>query len=498
MPSDIYEDLTNKLAQCLPQGDLILMGDLNARTQTLPDFINNENNDHIPVPPPELYQTDTEIRDRWNVDTGSNSYGNKFLNLCKSLPLRILNGRFLGDLLGNYTCFTPRGSSTVDYAAVSPNLLKQIRHFLVSDPCLHLSDHTPIEVCLSVRASYQSSNSTSNIDMLPRPDKIVWDKNLAQKYKFILESPDCTESINGFINTGILPTQQSVDSATSFLSNVMCETAKLAGMQIKKGAVPRRSARVHQFSCNRKQPTWHDIDCHLLQSDLKRTSKLVTTFPRDPWLRGKLLSDTKKYNRLVKLKHKKYIDDLFSQLDSMHKSEPRKYMQLVNSLKEGNFDKIKPSDTSSVSPEEWFSHFSSLLGKPNNPSLVDLEMENFLKNNIDNIASEMEQPITKKELLRSIKCLKNNKSTSFDGISNEMLKHGIEPLSKSILLLFNTILTFNVYPIEWKKDILGPLHKSGDKSDPNNFRGICISSCFGKLFNSILRNRLSLNSMHQF
>ena len=58
------------------------------------------------------------------------------------------------------------------------------------------------------------------------------------------------------------------------------------------------------------------------------------------------------------------------------------------------------------------------------------------------------------------------------------------------MLLFNTILTFNVYPIEWKKDILGPLHKSGDKSDPNNFRGICISSCFGKLFNSILRNRL--------
>ena len=62
-----------------------------------------------------------------------------------------------------------------------------------------------------------------------------------------------------------------------------------------------------------------------------------------------------------------------------------------------------------------------------------------------------------------------------------MLKHGIEPLSRSILLLFNTILTFNIYPVEWKKDILGPLHKSGDKSDPNNFRGICISSCFGKL-----------------
>ena len=174
----------------------------------------------------------------------------------------------------------------------------------------------------------------------------------------------------------------------------------------------------------------------------------------------------------------------------MHKSDPKKYMNLIKSLKDGNFDKKKPSDTSSIKPDEWFSHFQTLLGKPLNQNEVDIEMENFFINNVDNLATELEQPITKQELLRSVKHLKNNKSTSFDCISNEMFKHGIEPLAKSILLLFNTILSFNVYPIEWKKDILGPLHKSGEKSDPNNFRGICVSSCFGKLFNSILRNRL--------
>ena len=275
MPADIYEDLTNKLAQCLPKGDIILLGDMNARSQTLPDYIVNDDNEHIPVPPPDLYEADMEIRTRFNMDTGTNSYGAKFLTLCKSLPLRILNGRFLGDLLGNYTCITPRGASAVDYAAVSPILLKQIRYFLVSDPCLHLSDHTPIELCLSVRTSYQFSNNNCNVDVLPKPDKIEWDKNLAQKYKFILQSPDCTESLDGFLSTGIFPNQKSVDSAASFLTTVMVETAKLAGMQIKKSAVPRRSARVHQFSCVRKQPSWHDSDCQSLLSDLKQLSKLV-------------------------------------------------------------------------------------------------------------------------------------------------------------------------------------------------------------------------------
>ena len=45
MPADIYEDLTNKLAQCLPKGDIILLGDMNARSQTLPHYIVNDDND---------------------------------------------------------------------------------------------------------------------------------------------------------------------------------------------------------------------------------------------------------------------------------------------------------------------------------------------------------------------------------------------------------------------------------------------------------------------
>ena len=185
MPTDIWEDLTNKLAQCQQKGDLILMGDLNARTKMLPDFIANENNDHIPVPPSDLYEADTaetECIERWNIDTGFNSYGTKLLNLCKNLPLRILNGRFLGDLLGNFTCFTPRGASAVDYAAVSPALLPQVRYFLVETPCLNLTDHTPIELGLAVNAVTMCSNEQTKIEMVPKPDKIVWDKNLAAKY----------------------------------------------------------------------------------------------------------------------------------------------------------------------------------------------------------------------------------------------------------------------------------------------------------------------------
>ena len=46
------------------------------------------------------------------------------------------------------------------------------------------------------------------------------------------------------------------------------------------------------------------------------------------------------------------------------------------------------------------------------------------------------------------------------------------------------------YPDDWKKDILHPINKANEKDDPNNFRGISIASCFGKLFIKLMKNRL--------
>ena len=75
-------------------------------------------------------------------------------------------------------------------------------------------------------------------------------------------------------------------------------------------------------------------------------------------------------------------------------------------------------------------------------------------------------------------------------ICNEMIKSSFETLSSQYICIFNSILSSNCYPRVWKQDILGPIHKSGAKDDPGNFRGISLSSCLGKFFCSLLRNRL--------
>ena len=73
-----------------------------------------------------------------------------------------------------------------------------------------------------------------------------------------------------------------------------------------------------------------------------------------------------------------------------------------------------------------------------------------------------------------------------------MLKASKHIISNQLLLLFITILDATIYPSIWRLDILTPLHKSGDKNDPSNFRGISVSSFLGKLFNKIFSHVLKI------
>ena len=136
-----------------------------------------------------------------------------------------------------------------------------------------------------------------------------------------------------------MPNQNSIDSAVDFVSNILLKTAENAGMEVKigtipKGAVPRHSARVHSGSCKRKvHPKWHDLECQTLLKNLKRTSYLLNQEPGNPWLRGKLVQESKLYKRVSKYKQKMFTDNLFSQLKDMHGTNPKKYMEVVNSLR---------------------------------------------------------------------------------------------------------------------------------------------------------------------
>ena len=240
------------------------------------------------------------------------------------------------------------------------------------------------------------------------------------------------------------------------------------------------------------KPKWHDSTCESLHQDINKTAALLKKYPKNSYLRGRIQSESKKYKKLVKSKHKAFINALFKEMDILHSVNPRGYMNIVKSLRDGSFDRKTTDDSAFIGPDEWRDHFSSLLGPPASAgsTLTDQELNDFIDNNCDKFESDLGAPFTRKEFLDGVSSLANNKATSFDRVWNELLKTAKLVIAEPTLRLFNAILSSSTYPSQWKLDILSPIHKSGEKNDCNNFRGVAVSSCFGKLFNKLLQKRL--------
>ena len=56
--------------------------------------------------------------------------------------------------------------------------------------------------------------------------------------------------------------------------------------------------------------------------------------------------------------------------------------------------------------------------------------------------------------------------------------------------LFNVICLKSCFPKLWKISCITPIFKYDDSFDPNNYRGISVSSCLGELFTLIMNERL--------
>jgi hypothetical protein len=121
----VWEALREEVGDTMRLGHVFVIGDLNARTATCPDFPGT-----ISHPIREPFQS-TGARparsQRHSRDTleRPNPWGWKLLDLCISTSMRIANGRVLGDEQGQITFVSQsgEGSSLIDYVLASPDAM---------------------------------------------------------------------------------------------------------------------------------------------------------------------------------------------------------------------------------------------------------------------------------------------------------------------------------------------------------------------------------------
>jgi hypothetical protein len=86
--------------------------------------------------------------------------------------------------------------------------------------------------------------------------------------------------------------------------------------------------------------------------------------------------------------------------------------------------------------------------------------------------------------------LKSCKSPCTDQIPAELIKAGGETLYSEIHRLICCIWNKEELLQQWKESIIIPIHKKGDKTDCNNYRGISLLSTAYKILSNILLARL--------
>ena len=100
---------------------------------------------------------------------------------------------------------------------------------------------------------------------------------------------------------------------------------------------------------------------------------------------------------------------------------------------------------------------------------------------------------TGKEMDIAGKTFKNDKTLGIDLIEIKVLKISVREIPEQFLRLFNGCLQWGVFPKIWKEGSLRVLLKGEDKDvkDPKSNRPICLLPVIGKLFEKLLKMRLT-------
>ena len=82
-----------------------------------------------------------------------------------------------------------------------------------------------------------------------------------------------------------------------------------------------------------------------------------------------------------------------------------------------------------------------------------------------------------------------------DGIPIELYSSDIKYFTPLLTTLFNNIFNSADYPGDSAQGLIYPVHKKGDKSDPQNYREVSLIPSLAKVFESVLENRLSFKNL---
>jgi hypothetical protein len=335
-----------------------------------------------------------------------------------------------------------------------------------NQPLLSPKSHCAVTLSLSskprrARAS-AAAESTDNAHLLDR-GRYHWNDEKRDAFTRSLDENEVQQ-----INIGLDNGSLNVEAAAEKLSSLFERSANASLRPKRRHTQGRRGAHNSWFDdvCRDKRKLYHKAKSVYMKQRSEEQERV-------------LRRSSKEYKKAISKAKAKSKKEFEKKLRQAKDTNPKLYWKLLNSRS------AQSKTSGEVSLDDLYEHFKSLNAHPD---------EDFVDNlTIDENGDELlNRPITLDEIKKAVKILKNGKAPGGDGIINEYMKSSVDLMLPTYHKLFNTILDSGTIPTTWLVGQIIPIYKNkGDPTSPDNYRGITLLSCLGKLFTSIINNRLN-------
>ena len=383
------------------------------------------------------------------------------MSLYFSFELYILNGSCTSESSKLCTYISSHGDRVIDYFAVSSDLLHQATRVVVDERVE--SEHMTVKLSWLTTEAHRSQAATKTNQ--PQITKLVWDPHKEEMVKSKLNSVSFRDKLSRASQL----IQEDLNHSVEMFNSALKETVTEMTKTVRCG--PSQIDKV----------SWFDHEC---RTQKRKTRRALRSFKKSRTVENKTsyIEERRNYRKLMKDKKdnkQNRLDNLLAALQ-----DPQAFWQEIKKYKH------KPPK-SNIDGVTWFNHFSAVLNDATDTDDRNCDLQETTDAADEYNFDALNGDITEAEVRKALNNLKKGKAAGPDGIPNDLLKIAGDCIIQYLVELFNEIFKSGSYPSEWAKAIIQPIHKKGDTTNPDNYRGIYLLSCVSKLYTSVINSRLT-------
>ena len=524
-----HDHLEADIIQIAALGDIILAGDLNARSGSrAEDGVDiNGVNAILATMDPELDFArellggcrNVKLPPRVSMDRTVNACGRRLLSTCSMGDLAVLNGRLPGDGEGRFTFKSKarvNACSVVDYFIATPTLAFQKDGLPLNVTLtvnqheafrLH-SDHWPVSLVLSMdvlgvrhtvaavkvkgtgkRHRHRGGRKHAKPEAAVAGDvRWKWDPDLADAYTLALQQDSyrLEEVMN---QEGRKP-----EELIEMLKAVVHGAARRAGL-LEKPLVNSKSENGQQ-RCSSTSAVWYGQECREAYKRLqkiwaaKRASMRATGLHVTEVVWREERQAMRSYQLTVRRSKRRYTRERQAYLADILKHKPQHFWRLA---------KLRPKQADGLTKQAWHTYFSNLRNPLADAKATPTHALKFVAAapTIDALqhAKVLNGEFTEQETVVALEHVKSGKAADRHGDIMELFSkavvHGRPLLAPQLTKVINSVFMSGVYPQQESVGMIIPLYKGKDsEADGSNYRGITIITAMSKLYATMLNNRL--------